>query len=825
MKSKMTNFEQPISLTIDQALQQAITHHRQGQLQDAERLYRAILQSHPCHPDANHNLGVLAVQVKQPSAGLSHFKAAVEVNSNQEQYWYSYIDALIQAGQADAARLVLQQGRQQGLHGEMAEALAVRLEVAVQTAEQTNAEYQQAHKHSLIDLQAVPQSNQTSPTPQEVSTLAATFAEGRYAEAIILAQKMTLRFPQHGFGWKALGVLFKLQGRTEESLEPMQKAAALLSGDAEVHCNLGATLNDLGLREEAEASYRRALEIKPDYAKAHFNLGNTLKLLGRLEEAEASYRNALEIKPDYAEAYSNLGNILREFGRLVEAEAGYRRALEIKPDHAKAHINLGVTHQEMGRLEEAEAGYRRALEIKPDYAEAYSNLGITLIDLGRLEEAEACCRRALEIKPNYAEAHSNLLFILNYSACSYFPDHFEEACSWEARSLSEATRAAARERQFSRSPLTGRRLRVGYVSSDFRKHAVSYFVEQLFAHHDAARVEVFAYSNNNKRDVVTERIKSLVEHWVPVAGLSDQKLLARIEADQIDLLIDLSGHTANNRLGLFALRAAPVQAHWLGYFASTGLTEMDYWIGDATLTPTETDHHFKETVWRLPRIWVSYEGKAEAPDSHWQPAQDGTVCLGSFNNLGKLTPATLALWTQLLHNLPKAKLLLKTQELAEERNRQRILDAFTSYGIGHERIELQDRSITADWSAHMAYYDRLDIALDPVGAVGGGTTTCDALWMGVPVVSLVGDRMASRMTASMLDALGRSEWLATSEDEYVAKVMALAHDIEGRKAMRANQRARMASSPLCDAKGLAQTLEDAFEKMFERWWVQTKKMN
>jgi len=863
----ITETLQNSTFNVDETLQQAVTCHKSGNLEKAELLYRAILNVVPQNPDANHNLGVLAVQLQQPLVALPHFSVALENNPNQQQYWLSYIDALIQTNQPELARQLLLQGHERGLSGEAVEALVMRLDSMA--------------------------SESINPTTEETEYLVNLIHQRRYLETEIFAREITERFPLHGLGWKALGVLFKLQGRTEESLEPMQKALALLPGDAEAHCNLGVTLNDLGRLEEAEESYHRALEIKPDYAEASSNLGNTLYNLGRLEEAEAGCRRALEIKPDYAEAHSNLGVTLRELGRLEEAEASCRHALEIKPDYAEAHNNLAITLQEMGRLEEAEdscrraleikpdyaeahsnlgntlrelgrlveaeAGYRRALEvnynlaeahnnlgvtlkglgcldeavasyrhaleIKPDYAGAYSNLGVTLIDLGRLEEAEACCRRALEIKPNYAEAHSNLLFILNYSACSYFPDHFEEACSWEARSLSEATRAAARERQFSRSPLTGRRLRVGYVSSDFRKHAVSYFVEQLFAHHDAARVEVFAYSNNNKRDVVTERIKSLVEHWVPVAGLSDQKLLARIEADQIDLLIDLSGHTANNRLGLFALRAAPVQAHWLGYFASTGLTEMDYWIGDATLTPTETDHHFKETVWRLPRIWVSYEGKAEAPDSHWQPAQDGTVCLGSFNNLGKLTPATLALWTQLLHNLPKAKLLLKTQELAEERNRQRILDAFTSYGIGHERIELQDRSITADWSAHMAYYDRLDIALDPVGAVGGGTTTCDALWMGVPVVSLVGDRMASRMTASMLDALGRSEWLATSEDEYVAKVMALAHDIEGRKAMRANQRARMASSPLCDAKGLAQTLEDAFEKMFERWWVQTKKMN
>nr|MBW4056287.1 tetratricopeptide repeat protein [Pseudomonadota bacterium] len=556
----------------------------------------------------------------------------------------------------------------------------------------------------------------------------------------------------------------------------------------------------------------------------HYNLGNTLMDAGRLNEAEACFRCALEIKPDYVEAYSNLGHLLNALGHLNESETSFRCALEINPDYAEAHNNLGITLKGMGRLNESEACCLQALKINPDYVEAYSNLGITLKDLGRLNEAEASYRRALEIMPDSSISRSNLLFTLNYASCHPPLYLLEEARAWETSCISETKRGDARARQFSRPSLTGRRLRVGYVSADFRQHAVSYFVEQVFAHHDADRVEVFAYSASATRDAVTERIEVLVEHWVPAFGLSDQKLHDRIEADQIDVLIDLSGHTAQNRLGVFALRAAPVQAHWLGYFATTGLTEMDYWIGDPILTTPETDSHFTETVWRLPRTWVCYEGKAEAPESCWQPTADGTLWLGSFNNLAKLTPATFAIWAKVLHALPEAKLLLKTKGLAEELNRQRIMDTMASHGIGHERVELQDSRITADWASHMAYYNRLDIALDPVGGVGGGTTTCDALWMGVPVVSMAGDRMASRMTASMLDAIGRPEWLAESEEEYVAKVTELAHDVAGRETMRTSQRERMASSPLCDAKDLARKLEDAYFGMFSRWEEKKKQI-
>jgi predicted O-linked N-acetylglucosamine transferase (SPINDLY family) len=244
---------------------------------------------------------------------------------------------------------------------------------------------------------------------------------------------------------------------------------------------------------------------------------------------------------------------------------------------------------------------------------------------------------------------------------------------------------------------------------------------------------------------------------------------------------------------------------------------MDYWIGDNIITPAETDCHFSERVWRLPRTWVSYGGKAEAPLAAWRPADDGTVWLGSFNHLNKLTPATLELWARVLLALPEARLLLKTKQLADAGNRQRILDVLSARGIASKRVELQDGTATAAWTSHMSHYNRLDIALDPVGAVGGGTTTCDALWMAVPVITLLGDRMASRMTASMLSALGRPEWIAQSEAEYIDKVVALARNVELRKNLRAAQRNEMALSPLCNSQDLAINLENAYLEMFERW--------
>ncbi|KAF0201699.1 MAG: Tetratricopeptide TPR1 repeat-containing [Gallionellaceae bacterium] len=339
-------------------------------------------------------------------------------------------------------------------------------------------------------------------------------------------------------------------------------------------------------------------------------------------------------------------------------------------------------------------------------------------------------------------------------------------------------------------------MKVAYVSGDFRKHATSYFAEQLFAQHDHARIELFAYSNNHARDDVTERLNKLVDHWLPVAGMSDLAVCERIAADGIDVLIDLSGHSAHNRLGVFAHRAAPVQATYM-YFASTGLSEMG------------------EQVWRLPRTWLSYQTIAAAPAINWHPAVAGTIRLGCFNNLGKITPQTLRLWAQVLHALPEGRLLLKNKDIADAGNRQRILAELAAYGIDAERIELQPGS---DWADYMAQHDRVDIALDPVGGHGGGTSTCDALWMGVPVIHLLGEHVGARFAASMLDAIGHSEWIARSEIEYIDKVIALARNSELRKKLRVSQRDVMARSPLCDAKNLACVLEDAYYGMYERWF-------
>ena len=370
-----------MELTLDQALQQGVAAHNQGNLQEAERLYRSILQVQPEHPDAHHNLGLIAVSINQSGAALPHFKSAIDANPNIEQFWLSYIDALIKENQIEAAKEALAQGKKSWVNSEKLNVLSQRL-LAV--------------------------SNNESPPQSELKSLLEHYQNGRHDDAETLAISMTQQFPGHQFGWKVLGAVFGQTGRKPEALNANQRAVQLETEDAEAHSNLGNALRDLGRSEEAEASYRQAIALKPGYAEAHSNLGTTLQAFGRLEEAEASYRQAISLQPQYAAAHYNLGNALLELDRLGEAEASYRQVTALKPDFAEAHCQLGNTLNELDRLDEAEASYTQAIALKPDFAEVHNNLGNTLRHLGRLEDAEASYKHGISLQSNFAEAHSNL---------------------------------------------------------------------------------------------------------------------------------------------------------------------------------------------------------------------------------------------------------------------------------------------------------------------------------------------------------------------------------------------------------------------------------
>jgi len=857
------------TLTVEQALNKAVAQHHDGQLQEAGELYRDILQSQPNHPEANHNMGVLAVQMKQPAAGLPYFMAALDADPARGQFWVSYIDALFQAGQLEDARQVLALAQQQGLQGDDVNALAARLEGGAQLTEQSNAESQHVFEESLPVSPAAPQDSQKkpktktakpvkqdksakkstlhkekNPSPQEINTLVALFNEGRYTEAAPIAQAFTERFPLHGFGWNALGVVFQQMGRGADALAPMQKAAALSPNDAEVHLNLGNILNDLGRLNEAEASLRRALQIKPDYAAAHSNLGSTLQDMGRLAEAETSFRRALQVNSNLAEAHYNLGNTLKEMGRLDEAEASYRRALQIKPNYVGVHNNLGVILKDMGRLDEAEtscrralqinpnyvdahsnlgnilkdmglldaaeASYRRALEIKPDYAEVHNNLGITLNNLGRIDEAIKSYLRAMEIKPDFAEAHSNLIFAMDLTDTVGLSELHGERKKWD-----EAYAAPLwQDPVHSNAPSPIRRLRVGYVSADFKHHSAPKVFGGMLTRYDRAQFDIFAYSNlKGKADRFTDLFKQSVTVWRNIGGLPDDAVAKMIREDQIDILVDLSGHTGGNRLLVFARKPAPVQITAWGYATGTGMRAMDVFFADPVMVPPEDKPYFAEEVRYLPSV-VGAFFIDPFPDVNELPAlSGGVITFGSLNRLAKLSDKTYRAWAEVLLAIPRSRLILKTAELNDALTRERVAGQFTKAGVAADRIIMQGKT---SWHEHMQTYNQIDLALDPFPH-GGGVTALEGLMMGVPMVTLRWPTTAGRLSASIMTTLGLTGWVAETPEEYVGLAIRKAKDLQSLAALRQQLRGIFTSSVIGDPEAYARAVEQEYRQLWQEW--------
>lgn len=602
-------------------------------------------------------------------------------------------------------------------------------------------------------------------------------------------------------------------GQPLAAVESQRRALEIRPDFSKAHNNLGIALQALGHSDEAVASYRRALEIDPDFVNAHSNLGIVLQSLGRPDEALISYRRALEINSNFVNALNNLGITLQSIGRIDEAMASYRRALEIDPNFAVAHSNLGGALREAGQLGDAEASCRRAIEINADYAEPHLNLGNVMRDLGRLDNAVASYTRALEINPNYSDAHCNILFARNYISAQP-----AEIMLAQARLFGEiARRQADPYTDWPNLPAHHRCLRVGFVSGDLRNHPVGYFVEGVLSELSLSVPEssmLIAYSNHVLADEITERIRESCHIWRSVVGMSDERLARQIREDGIDILIDLSGHTAHNRLPLFAWKPAPVQLSWLGYFATTGLATMDYLIADPWTLPEAEEDKFTEKVWRLPETRLCFTPPKVVVNVTPLPAlAKEHILFGCFHNLSKINDAVIMLWARVLQAVPGSCLLLKTKQLENAEVRKSIVDRFAANNIDASRLILEGFSPRAEY---LAAYQRVDIVLDTF-PFPGGTTTAESLWMGVPVLTLAGESFLARQGLGLLMNAGLPDWIGTDADDYVARAIAHTSDLPGLAALRAGLRQQVLDSPIFDAPRFAGHFEAALRGMWLRW--------
>jgi protein O-GlcNAc transferase len=578
---------------------------------------------------------------------------------------------------------------------------------------------------------------------------------------------------------------------------------------AEAYNNLGNSLKSLGQLDQAAASFRRATEIKPDFAEAHNNLGAVLTDLARYESAASSCSRALRINPRYADAYCNLGNVQQSLGQYESAVASYRRAAELRPDFAEAHSNLGVSFNMVRRYEDALLSYRRALEIKPDFAQAHNNLGHTLKDLGQLEDAMSSYRRALELDPGFTDAQSNILFTLNFLSGHSPADYLTEARQYGRLVAAKATRFCAWTCEAGAG-----RLRVGLVSGDFRNHSVGHFLEGLVTRIDPARIELLAYPTDPKEDDLTARIRPCFSAWKPLYGLGDEAAARLIHADGVHVLLDLSGHTASNRLPVFAWKPAPVQATWLGFLATTGLAEMDYLLADATGVPESQRGNFTEAIWYLPDTFLCFTPPVADLGVTPLPAlQAGHVTFGCFQNLAKVGEDVLDAWGRILAAQPGATLRIQAKQLGDPAQVEALLARLQRHGIDRARVATHPAARRLDY---LAAHAEVDIILDTF-PYPGGTTTCEALWMGVPTLTLAGGTLLARQGASVLAAAGLADWVAQDTDDYVARAVARSSDLARLESLRATLRQQVLASPLFDAARFARNFEDALWGMWQVW--------
>ena len=749
---------------VQRLMESAVRSHQAGQTAEAERLYRRILAIDPNHVDGLHNLSLIAHLSGRADLAMRLSSQAIALNDRDPNCHNTFAMILRRAGRTQ-------------------EAVA-----HYQKALLLHPKFVEAHVNLGITFQE----------------------QSKFEDAIASYRRALALNPSYVKAHNNLGLLFQIQGKLEQAAKHFRESLAHQPNNPGTRNNLGVVLQRQGRFDEASTQFEYAVTLKRDYTEAYLNLGTTLRAQGKSEAAVLQYERALTTSPGNAEVHKYLGDAFMDLGKLGEAVVQYQRAIVIRPDYAEAHNNLGNAYRNLGNLEEAVCEFKLALSLQPDNPTTLTNLGTTLKDQGRLNEALAHFKRALALQPDLVAAFDNLLFCHMYDERLSPADLIALHCQFNDRY------GRVTPFRFCQKPdREQRRLKIGYVSGDFRQHSVSSFFEPLLWAHDRRAMEIFCYAEVKANDEITQRLKGLADHWRVTVGLSDELVAAQIAEDDIDILVDLAGHTAGNRLPVFARKPAPVQVTWLGYPCTSGLSAIDYRLVDSISDPDdEVQPVGTEKLVRLQPPFVCYGPPVDAPQPGRSPnLGGGPITFGSFNNPAKLSDATVAAWAKLLKRLPQSRLLLKGLPFADAATRRFYQARFGDHGVAAERIELMAK--VSDASQHLALYRELDVALDPF-PYNGVTTTCEALWMGVPVVTLRGTRHSGRVGATLLTSVGLEDLIAADVEAYVTIAAGIASDLVRRTELRESLRPRMASSVLCDASRFARNVEAAYFRMYRQ---------
>lgn len=653
----------------------------------------------------------------------------------------------------------------------------------------------------------------------------------RLVEAVECYNAAINHHPEYIEAFCNIGVILKNSGRLEDAISYYEKALALNPNFDIVKNNLAIAYTDLGTKVKQEQSvqhgiplYKKALFYNSKYAHAWYNLGVAYAEVNQMEDAVISYEMSIQLNPEFAEAYNNLGVLTKELGNYAKSIQCYEAALRINPNFSQTLNNLGVIYTMLGKMTEGYEYCIMAIKVNPSYAEAYNNLGVLYRDEGRISEAVENYEKCLLINDKSRNAGQNRLLALNYAPVFPIAYVSEQHRLWGLKFCEDYKSYKTFDHILPLSAAEGqegiRPLRIGYVSPDFCTHSVSYFIEAPLRSH-TKNVQVFCYSNVPRPDNRTDLLRSYGGIWKDIHGLEADVASELIRADKIDILVDLTGHTAGNRLDIFAMKPAPVQVTWIGYPNSSGLPTMDFRITDDVVDPYTSKQTFVENLVRLSGPFLCYSPPQDLPEVSAPPAiSNKFITFGSFNNLAKITDQVIGLWCKVLHAVPSSRMLLKCKPFATARVSERVLKIFEDYGIQSYRLDLV--SLLPKTADHLSMYSSVDIALDSF-PYAGTTTTCEALVMGVPVITLSGSCHAQNVGKSLLSRIEiLRSCITDNEDDYVKAAVYLSSDFQRLAALRSKIRGAMLDSSLCDGENHAANLEQAYLDMFMAWQSKNK---
>lgn len=780
-----------------QSIELAFHHHQAGQIREAESLYQQALAISPGQTDALYYLGVLYLQNgvndaaeeyltkalrKQPKFAEGHFNLGVAL---QEQ------DKLREAAKAFS----------QALKGDKNFAPAqLNLGNVYMDLEQ----YDRAASVFRKLIRLSPKSEEAHLNLGRASSLKGD------KDAAMTAYRHALELnPGYADAHLNIGAILLERNENEDAKKYFEQALEFDPKNAEAFNNMGVAWKRDGYVDHAFSCFARASEIKPDFADARNNIGAALYAFGDNDTAEAEVRKGIELSPDSPAAYCILGKILRAKKDPNGSIDALNTAIRLAPDQSEPYREMGLTLSDNGQNESAMRAYRLAIKCDPEDGVAYNNLGMSHVIKGELDDAVECFEAAIEAIPTFSLAHSNKLFSLNY-----VPGIPHEELVREHFAFGEMWDQEFDEKGFANTPDPDRKLKIGYVSPDFRQHVVITFIEEMLKNHDRDRFELFAYAEVFNSDSVTDRIKGYMDHWRYTIERNSNDIAQQIRDDGIDILIDLAGHTGNNRLPVFGLKPAPVQVTWIGYPNTTGMKNMDYILMTSHFLPKGGEADFTEEVYNLPRVPITYKKPSHRPDIGRSPFEaNGYVTFGCFNNVIKAGPAAVAAWSEVMQAVPDSKLMLKAHAFRNEDTIAASKAAFEAHGIDPGRITCEGPSVHSEY---LTRYSAIDLALDPF-PYNGGTTSLDTLFMGVPMLSLEGSSWVARIGSGLLRIVGEESLIGSSIEDYVAKAIDFAENPEKLAVLRGNLHERFMASGITDHVAQTLDVENAYRDMWRRW--------